>query len=471
MPLAGSDRLHQRTGSLRWRLGISFALLGLVVTALLTGIAVNTITTISLSNQKENALSAVEGAATAFTDAIYKSTADPAQSAHQLGLAAGGRVIWLGPEGVVRVDGEGDTGLAGKYLKLPKELIDQDSPVAQIYTSGNRWTVYATVPLKISNRSAGRLLLVRDLEGVKREFYELRRRLWGAGILLALIFTFIGFLVAKSLARPLEIITKAAQDMEAGNLKQSVPVEGSYEIVSLGKAFNDMAKRVADLDKQRRAFVADAAHELRTPLASLKALAEGMGGNEEELQGFIRQIDRLTRLVNNLLTLARLDNPQLKINPVSIRLISLLDEVLWTIKPIADERNVHILLNDREVDAWILGDPDWLHRALVNVIDNAVRYSQEGSCVNIRIKIGKNHVYVTIVDKGPGVSRENLSKLGTRFYRPSASRDRRKGGSGLGLSIVKEIIDLHDGCLSFDSVFGKGLSVEISLPRAPAEEL
>ncbi|NLZ53383.1 MAG: HAMP domain-containing protein, partial [Thermoanaerobacteraceae bacterium] len=303
MPLAGSDRSHQRTGSLRWRLGISFALLGLVVTALLTGIAVNTITTISLSNQKEDAISAVEGAATAFTDAIYKSTADPAQSAHQLGLAAGGRVIWLGPEGVVRVDGEGDTGLAGQYLKLPKELIDEDSSAAQIYTSGNRWTVYATVPLKIANRPAGRLLLVRDLEGVKCEFYELRGRLWGAGTLLALIFTFIGFLVAKSLAQPLEIITKAAQDMEAGNLKQSVSVEGSYEIVSLGKAFNDMAKRVADLDRQRRAFVADAAHELRTPLASLKALAEGMGGNEEELQGFIRQIDRLTRLVNNLLTL------------------------------------------------------------------------------------------------------------------------------------------------------------------------
>ncbi len=462
-------RLRQRFDSLRWRLGISFALLALVVTALLTGIAVYTITTISLFAQRENAVTAVSGAATAFSDAITLSTVDPAQSAHQLGLAAGGRILWLGPEGVVRVDGEGDTGLAGRHLELPENLTSQDLPAAQIYTAGNCWVAYAIAPLKISSQPAGSLLLIRDLEAVKWEFYELRKRLWGTGAILALAFTLLGFLVAGSLSRPLEAITRAAFDMQAGKLQQSVPVEGSLEIARLAEAFNDMAARVAELDEQRRAFIADAAHELRTPLAALKALAEGMEGDQEELKGFIRQIDRLTRLVNNLLTLARLDNPQLKINPVSIRVIDLLDEVLWTIKPIAVKKDINLIFENREIQAWIIGDPDWLHRALVNVLDNAVRYTPKRGWVSITVQAEKDFTHIIIEDTGPGVPEETLSKLGTRFYRPSASRDRHTGGSGLGLSIAQEIIKLHEGYLSFNNVSGSGLCVKISLPQAPPE--
>ncbi len=462
-------RLRQRFDSLRWRLGISFALLALVVTALLTGIAVYTITTISLFAQRENAVTAASGAATAFSDAITLSTTDPAQSAHQLGLAAGGRILWLGPEGIVRVDGEGDTGLAGRYLELPENLTNQDLPMAQIYTAGNRWVAYATVPLTISGRPAGSLLLIRDLEAVKKEFYELRKRLWITGTLLALTFTLLGILVAGSLSRPLEAITRAASDMQVGKLQQSVPVEGYLEITRLTEAFNDMTARVAELDEQRRAFVADAAHELRTPLAALKALAEGMEGDQEELKGFIREIDRLTRLVNNLLTLARLDNPQLKINPVSIRVIDLLDEVLWPIKPIAVKKDIDIIFRNQKTQAWVLGDPDLLNRALVNVLDNAVRYTPEGGRVSIAVQAEGGFVHIITEDTGLGVPEETLSKLGTRFYRPSVSRDRRTGGSGLGLSIVQQIIKLHGGRLSFNSAPVKGLNVKISLPQAPPE--
>lgn len=401
MHLTALRELGRKFDGLRWKLGLCFALLALVVTALLTGTAVYTITTISLDAQRENALSAVSGAATAFSDAITLSTVDPAQSARQLGLAAGGRILWLGPDKVVRIDGEGDTGLAGSYLEPPIDLINQDSPAAQIYTADNRWVAYAVAPFDISGRPAGSLLLIRDLEAVKREFYELRRRLWTAGAFLTLSFTLLGLFAAGSLSRPLEAITRAACDMQAGRLQQSVPVEGSSEIARLTEAFNDMAARVAELDEQRRAFVADAAHELRTPLAALKALAEGMEGDQEELKRFIRQIDRLTRLVNNLLTLARLDNPRLKMNPVTMRVTDLLDEALWTVKPIAVKNDVDILVKNREIQAWVLGDPDWLHRALINVLDNAARYTPKMGQVTMSVKAEKGFVHIIIEDTGP----------------------------------------------------------------------
>lgn len=463
----GLKKLYKKLNSLRWRLGISFALLALTVTALLTGIAVHTAATISLSAQRQKASSAALGAATAFADSLTRSSMDPAQAAKQLGLAAGGRILWLGPDNIVRVDGAGDSGLNGKTIDLPKTLLNDEVPRSEIFKAGNRWVVYATVPLKISNRPVGRILLTSDLEAVRWEIIELRRRLWLTGAALALVFSLMGFVVAQSLSKPLENITKAVSHMKEGRLNQKVSVEGSGEMESLAEGFNEMAAQVAALDEQRRAFVADAAHELRTPLAALRVLAEGIRG--EDKKGFIRQIDRLTQLVNNLLTLARLDNPQLKTNLMSIRVKDLIDEVIWSLKPLVLKKNINVNVKLYGKEAWVIGDPDWLHQALVNILDNSIRYTPLGGNIDLSVNVEKGLTHITVEDTGPGVPREVLSKLGTRFYRPSSSRQRRTGGSGLGLSIVQQIVNMHHGSVFFDCSSGKGLIVTITLPEALPE--
>lgn len=394
--------------------------------------------------------------------------------AEQQGLAANGRVLWLGPDDRVRLDGFGDAGLGGKLFPLPAGLADPSVQQAQIYDTGDHWVAYASSPLTLNGKPAGRLLLIRDLSALQQELAELQRRLWLLGGALAVLFTFAGFLFADSLAKPLERVTLAARRMQAGELHQSVPLAGSRETRDLAAAFNDMADRVAALDEQRRAFVADAAHELRTPLASLRALAEGMshasGPEQEGLDRFARQTERLSRLVNSLLTLARLDNPELKLNKASLRVSSVIQEACWTIKPLADARQVQLQTPDDVTGSWVYGDPDWLHQALVNLLDNAIHYAPPGGWVRLTVRKEDNLVQIAIEDSGAGVPEEALSRLGTRFYRPAGARERSTGGNGLGLAIVQEIVRLHGGRLGFASPGGQGLCVTVTLPAAPTEQ-
>ncbi|HHY04309.1 MAG TPA: HAMP domain-containing histidine kinase [Thermoanaerobacterales bacterium] len=461
-------RVAGRAESLCWRLGASFTVLVLLVTALLTGTAVRTAATVSLNAQKDSAKSSVIGITTAFADSLLHTNQNPAQLAEQLGLSAGGRVIWLGPDGIVRVDGGGNSGLNGTLLSLHEEMLNAHEPKAQIYNTGNDWVVYAISPLKADKLSEGYILLIRDLKAIRQELSELKKRLWITGAILASAFTLLGSLLAKSISKPIQLLTRAVQGMQAGKLKQSVPIEGSSEITSLSNAFNNMAAQVAELDEQRSAFVANAAHELRTPLAALKAMVEGMEYENGLTAGFIRQIDRLSHLVNSLLTLTRLDNSKLELNMGTLPVKGLLDEALWTMKPLLLKRK--LVLNIEE-ETWIYGDPDWLHQALVNVLDNAIRYTPNDKEIYLDVKNIDDFVHIIIEDTGKGVEPDMLPYLGDRFFRISASRDRKSGGSGLGLSIVSEIVSLHNGFVTFDSPPDRGLKVDIALPKAHPENL
>ncbi|MEG6521982.1 sensor histidine kinase [Desulfotomaculum sp. 1211_IL3151] len=453
--------------SLRWRLGVSYSVMAIVVTALLTGLAVQTAMTISMSAQKEQALSSITGVATAFADSLGSSL-DPAQTAQQLGLAANGRVIWLGPDDRVRVDGYGDARLSGRPFQVPPKLKDPDVKAAEIYDTGQSWVAYTSAPLQIAGKTSGRLLLIQDLAALRQEYALLKQRLWLLGGVLSLIVAGIGIFLAGTMSRPLEALTHAIQKIRYGELQQSVPVSGSKEIVSLTEAFNQMTARVAKLDEQRRTFVANAAHELRTPLASLQALAEGMPQESvpkpEEMDAFVRQTERLGRLVDSLLQLARLDNPELQLNRFPIRVPNLIEEALWVVKPLAVARQLKLEI-EADKELWIEGDPDWLHQAFVNVLSNAVYYTPIGSQVRLGMETKQGYVHIVIEDTGTGVSLDVLAQLGTRFYRPAAARERNSGGAGLGLSIVKEVLRLHQGRLEFASPPGKGLMVKLIVPE------
>lgn len=457
--------------SLRWRLALSYGVISIVVTALLTGMAVQTSINKSMASEKEKSLSSIAGIEAAFSNSLISSL-DPAQSAKQLGLSAGGRILWLGPDDRVRVDGYGNTNLSGRLFPLPPQLKNFKTVQAEIFDTGKSWVAYTTTPLKIADKPAGRLLLIQDLSSLRQEYAQLRQRLWLLGGLFSILLAALGMLLAKSMSRPLEDLTHAIERVQAGELNQTVPVTGSQETVALAEAFNNMAARVASLDEQRRAFIADAAHELRTPLASLQALAEGMNqrsvAKPMELNAFVRQTERLGRLVSSLLLLARLDNPEMQLTKVPIMVSSLTEEAIWVIKPLAAERQIKLCVEaSREI--LIDGDPDWLHLALVNVLSNAVYYTPVGGLVNLETMVKDSWVYIIIKDSGPGLPPAVLDKLGTRFYRPDTARERGSGGTGLGLSIVKEILTLHKGKLEFASPPDHGLIVRMVIPALPSD--
>jgi signal transduction histidine kinase len=351
-------------------------------------------------------------------------------------------------------------------------LVGGDGARAAIYTADGRWTTWAVAPVTVGERTAGSILLVRDLSAVQTALAQLRARLWAVGALLALLLIPAGMLVARSLSEPLERLTAAVRRMETGELRQSVMTSGSAETTALGGAFNDMASRVAALDEQRRAFVADAAHELRTPLATLQLLADNLvpdaDTEPEHLAAIRRQIARLGRLVDDLLTLARLDNPTLQIRREPLRVANLLDEADWTVGPLAARRGIELRRNCGGFE-WVYGDPDWLHHSLVNVLDNALRHASDVGWVAVSTSVAGGMVHIRVEDSGPGVPSDVLPRLGTRFFRASAARDRTSGGSGLGLSIVREVMRLSGGTLSFSCEPGHGLCVDLVLPEAPPQ--
>lgn len=456
------------------RLLLSLTYVGVVLlaTALLTGVANRTIAVASLSSERQEALTAVAGVSSAFADALGQTTADPARIAREQGLATNSRVLWLGTDGTVRVDGAEAPVLSGTAVTLPAALVDGEGARAAIYTADGRWTTWAVAPVTVGGRSAGNILLVRDLSSVQAALAQLRVRLWAVGALLALLLIPAGMLVARSLSAPLERLTAAVRRMETGELRQSVAASGSAETTALAGAFNDMTARVAALDEQRRAFVADAAHELRTPLAALQLLADNLvpdtDTEPEHLAAIRRQIARLGRLVDDLLTLARLDNPTLQMRREPLRVDNLLDEADWTVGPLAARRKIEIRRSSGGGE-WVYGDPDWLHHSLVNVLDNALRHASDGGWVAVSISVAGAMVRIRIEDSGPGVPADVLPRLGTRFFRASAARDRSSGGSGLGLSIVREVMRLSGGMLSFSCEPGHGLCVDLALPEAPPE--
>lgn len=183
-------------------------------------------------------------------------------------------------------------------------------------------------------------------------------------------------------------------------------------------------------------------------------------------------ITRLSRIVDNLLTLAKLDNPELNLQKVPIRVRNLLAEAFWMLKPMAKKRKVQMIFPAELLqEPWILGDPDWLHLALLNVLDNAIRYTPPRGCVRVTVMPAADQVQIHFTDSGPGVPAAALPQLGTRFYRISSARERETGGSGLGLSIVREIVELHAGQLTFASPPDAGLTVTFTLPVTPAPKI
>lgn len=446
-----------------------------MVTGLLTGLAVRTAVALSFSAERQRSLAALSAAATMFSGDLTGPQVDPQSAARQLGAAAGGRLLWIGPAGHVRIDSAGPTGLVGRRPALPAGMEAVAAPRVALYATGRTWTAYAAMPLRAGTSPAdGELLLVRDLTPLRAEQALLRTRLWLAGALLALLGMAAGLLMAGSVARPVESLTAATRRMQAGDLHQQVAVAGRGEVAALTAAFNDMAAQVATLDEQRRAFVADAAHELRTPLASLHALAEallaGAGAPADALAGIARQTERMGRMVESLLTLARLDHPEVMLNRQTLQIGDLVREALWVVDPLARERNVRMNTDDLEVVPFVQGDPDWLHLALVNVLDNAVRHSPDGAEVRISSQAAGRGVRLAVEDAGPGVADELLSRLGTRFFRADPARGRSTGGAGLGLAIAARVVRQHAGRLTFDHAAAGGLRVIFDLPAASPED-
>jgi signal transduction histidine kinase len=286
----------------------------------------------------------------------------------------------------------------------------------------------------------------------------------GAAALLMVQF------LAHGMTKPLRRMAKATAAMADGDYSRRVNVGGHDEVADLARSFNAMAAELAETDRLRKEFVANASHELRTPVAALRGtlenLVDGVGSPDgATLELMLARAEHLSRLVNQLLDLSRLDSETELVDPVEVDLGDLLHDV-------ADELAVVHPATAIEVKAPVAlrvdGQPARLRQVFVNIIGNAVRFSPPGAPVTVTVTQDNGSAGVTVRDEGPGIPAEERLKVFERFWQAGQSARTGSGGAGLGLAISKQIVDQHGGTIEIRANRPTGACVIVSLPRRRA---
>ncbi|MFN8616145.1 MAG: ATP-binding protein [Dehalococcoidia bacterium] len=318
-------------------------------------------------------------------------------------------------------------------------------------------------------------LLVQDAEDQLYSENLDRLRFWSliSVVGLALASGVGGYVLSGIMLQPVRNITETASEISASNLSKRINYEGPHdELWSLSQTFDSMIDRLEHSFERQRQFVQDASHELRTPLAAIRTNIDVTEMDPDasveeyrELVGTIKgQTERLTRLSEDLLLLTREDNESLEQEPLDLR--ALAGEVIRQLAPVAAARDVSLDLRPDGL-AEAEANPDLVYRCVLNLVDNAIKYSGAGSSVTVTTESSAGRAIVRVADTGAGIAPEDLPRIFDRFYRVDKGRSRREGGTGLGLAIVKELAESQRGTVTASSEPGKGSVFTLSLPVSP----
>lgn len=297
------------------------------------------------------------------------------------------------------------------------------------------------------------------------------------GIPVFLVAAMIGGLIlVRNSLEPLRAITEKAERISSENVSQRLPVpKTGDEVERLSLSLNRMIQRLQESIQQISRFSADVSHELRTPLTILRGELETMAQQRsrdaeslEMIGNSLEEIDRLTRIVDQLLTISRLDAGQAGIGKECVNLSELAVSTADQMRLLADEKKIAIRFS-AESAVNVIGDRLRLKQVLVNLLDNALKYTAEGGAVELIVRAESGRALLGISDNGIGIATEQVPFVFDRFYRTDKARTRTTGGAGLGLSIVKAIATAHDGRVSLSSKEGEGTTFWVDLPLAAGD--
>ena len=294
-----------------------------------------------------------------------------------------------------------------------------------------------------------------------------------AGLVAATIALVMARFLARGMTQPLRDMAAAAKQMETGDYSQRVHTASRDEVGQLAEAFNTMSAELDGLEQLRRDLVANVSHELKTPIAALRAHLENLldgveQPNPETLQVMLAQSERLGRLVEQLLDLSRLESGELPLAREPIELQPLVAQVFSEIDVARSGRGV-TLTTDLPVSLpRVYADRERIHQVLFNLMDNAVRFTPAGGYVTVSASRTDGTVSVSVRDTGVGIPHDALPHLFERFYRVDPARAREDGGTGIGLAIARSVVEAHGGRIHAESELGKGSTFTFDLPVAPA---
>ncbi|WP_288774007.1 HAMP domain-containing sensor histidine kinase [uncultured Eubacterium sp.] len=289
--------------------------------------------------------------------------------------------------------------------------------------------------------------------------------------LIAVIVVIAGFAVSTALVRPFRRLTKSIKDVQDGYEADFISVNSYSETETISAACDEMLRRLQTLDESRQEFVSNVSHELKTPLTSMKVLADSLMGQEdipvelyrEFMTDIGAEIDRENKIINDLLSLVKMDKSAGNINITSVQINELLERIMKRLRPIAQKQNVELVMESfRPVVAEV--DEVKLTLALTNLIENAIKYNNPDGWVHVSLNADHQNFFVTVEDNGIGIPKEAQNRIFERFYRVDKSHSREIGGTGLGLAIARNAIIMHRGAIKVHSMEGEGTTFTVRIP-------
>ena len=289
-----------------------------------------------------------------------------------------------------------------------------------------------------------------------------------------LALTFIAlYAMTYRLVNPLRQMAAATRKFGAGDFSSRIPVKGKDEVAELAMALNNMAVSLSSVEGMRRSFVANVSHELKTPMTTIAGFIDGIldGTIPDEKRSYYLKIvsdevKRLSRLVKSMLDLSRIDNGELRLNPVHFDLTEVACSVLLSFEQRIESKNIAIVGLEDCPRMEVTGDYDLLGQVLYNLVDNAIKFTNEGGTISIRLEKKNDRVNCTVRNTGIGIPAQEMPHIFERFYKSDRSRSLDKNGVGLGLYIVKSVINLHHGEIVVRSVEGQYCEFAFWLPAA-----
>ena len=317
----------------------------------------------------------------------------------------------------------------------------------------------------------GALVMIASVQDTVDSLTSMRDRMLGVfGIALLVVLVMAG-LISQIVTKPVAELSAGIERMSEGDYSRSVHVPGRGEMAQLAAAFNQMSQQVHNLDEARNQFVSNASHELKTPLATMKILLESMiyqddmpvELRQEFLTDINKEIDRLSSVVGDLLTLVHIDSHKLRLRREMMVFADTVRETVKRLQPLAYKRDQEIMV-DISDSCEMFADPGKLAQVCYNIIENAIKYTPDGGKITVELRRSGRDAVLEISDTGVGIPAEDVEHVFDRFYRVDKARSRDTGGTGLGLSIVQQIVRLHAGSVTVQSEQGKGTTFTVQLP-------
>ena len=460
-------------GSLRFRILIILVILGIVPTVIVTQTVINNYENQAIAVR----ISAIRNQCSILCDQIIKENYlnDPSsQSVNSklelLSIIYGGRILMVDKDSKIVKDtyhvDEGKTLLSPKIIRCFK-----DGQATDYQKKGQ--VLELAVPIKSADvqQIQGAMLVTISLSEVSATMAELNQQ----GILITgvivVIAIFLAYVLATILVKPLARVTKAIEDLTDGYQNDAISVPDYTETELITEAFNKMLTRMKTVDESRSEFVSNVSHELKTPMTSMKVLADslvGQSGVPEELyqefmQDITKEIDRENRIITDLLSLVKMDKKMADLSIQHMNINELLEDILKRLRPIADKRSIDLILDCfRPVEADV--DEIKFTSAISNLVENAIKYNVDDGWVRVSLDADHKYFYVTVADSGMGIPEDSLDRIFERFYRVDKSHSREIGGTGLGLAITRSTVAMHHGVIKVFSKEGEGTTFSVRIP-------